>query len=256
MTCGTQRVTVRGGQASVRRDGGVRRGWLGAVVGVAPREMRRHRILRCSGFHISRGSIVLPDLRGWKKVLVLRRAPRGGLVGPGRVLVHGCKGRLFLRKYLPSDARVRRMSIAAWDVGVWFLATLALIGARFDFSSAISPGRRPCSTPAVRAHSRWASGSSPASTAATTRWAASTRPTGSPPRWRWSRGAAHGLLAVLHRVPPGASPSPSRRPPSSSWPASAGSTAPTSTTAPPPVPWRRPPSSSTGPASSAPRWPS
>ncbi len=26
------------------------------------------------------------------------------------------------------------MSIAAWDVGVWFLATLALIGARFDFS--------------------------------------------------------------------------------------------------------------------------
>ncbi len=39
-----------------------------------------------------------------------------------------------MRKYLPSDARVRRMSIAAWDVGVWFLATLALIGARFDFS--------------------------------------------------------------------------------------------------------------------------
>jgi len=35
--------------------------------------------------------------------------------------------------FVPSDARVRRASVAIWDMAAWFLATLALTGARYDF---------------------------------------------------------------------------------------------------------------------------
>ncbi len=192
----------------MRRDGSVRRG-------VARRHRRRGTARdatspnsRCSGFHIA-----------WLAAR-FARMERFLCCGTRREVDWQSRGfsstevreRLFLRKYLPSDARVRRMSMVAWDVGVWFLATLALIGARFDFSSAISPGRRP--------GLRQQCGRTPGGLRVLLRPLPRALQGGQllrglPARHRGDgRLCCHGLLAVLHRVPTERRPlRPADRPP-------------------------------------------
>ena len=38
-----------------------------------------------------------------------------------------------MNRFVPSNVRLRRASIAIWDIAAWFLATLVLTGARYDF---------------------------------------------------------------------------------------------------------------------------